>query len=41
MVTEAAPTPCNRTGFHMINSSLYVPGETMIRSPGVALSIAA
>ena len=40
MTLEAAPTPCSRTGFHMINSSLWVPGSTMIRSPGAAASIA-
>src|SRR5882672_1503708 len=40
MMLEAAPTPCNRTGFHISNNSWYVPGGTMIRSPAVAWSIA-
>src|SRR3954451_21914802 len=40
MIVFAAPVPCRRTGFHMISSSLYEPGGTMIRSPGAALSIA-
>src|SRR5258708_7072090 len=40
IVTEAAPTPCSRIGFHISNISVYVPGETRIKSPGVAASIA-
>src|SRR6266550_4980538 len=40
MMLEAAPTPCSRTGFHISNISWYLPGGTMIRSPGLAASIA-
>src|SRR5579871_1374064 len=40
MMLDAAPTPCSRTGFHISNISKYVPGPTMIMSPGIALSIA-
>src|SRR5207253_1784480 len=53
MTLEAAPTPCSRTGFHISSISWWtactagtpllagVTGSTMIRSPGLAASIAA
>src|SRR5256885_10359938 len=40
MITEDAPAPCRRTGFHISSNSWYVPGATRIKSPGAALSIA-
>src|SRR5882762_1345024 len=40
MMGEAAATPCSRTGFHISSPSLYLPGPTMIMSPGAAVSSA-
>ncbi|VWC32008.1 hypothetical protein BCO37747_06908 [Burkholderia contaminans] len=40
IVTDAAPTPCSRIGFHITSISLYVPGPTTIMSPALALLIA-
>src|SRR6266478_7889073 len=36
MMLEAAPTPCSRTGFHMINISLCALGECKLVADGVA-----
>src|SRR5258708_3371700 len=41
MILEAAPTPCSRTGFHLINNSLWAPGECTLVAEGVVHAAAA
>src|SRR6266852_1825268 len=41
MILEAPPTPCSRTGFHMINNSLCAPGECTLVAEGVVHAAAA
>src|SRR4029077_12471740 len=40
MMLEAAPTPCSRTGFHMINNSLWAAAECTLVAEGIVHVVA-